>query len=214
VTGGKGGRAMSDRFYSVALGVGGTVFRISGRPVVIGDKLVPKAGPMILAATHTSPYDVPLLMLHTPRRLDFVSIVEVFRNRPVGWLYGRMNAFPLDRSAPDAPTVRIILKRLRAGRAVAMFPEGGLRRGENSALHTRRIRPGIGRLARLAGAPVVPCVVVGSDAYARVGAWLPLRRTRYAVVYGAPIAPCEDAGELEQKLVDSWVQLHGAAAPE
>ena len=71
---------MGDWFYRFVVRTGRFPFWVSSRPVVLHAKRAPRNGPFILAANHTSPYDVPLLMRHTPRRLDFVSITEVFRN--------------------------------------------------------------------------------------------------------------------------------------
>src|ERR1041384_2498243 len=118
---------MSDAFYRAVRMVGTTAFWASASPVVVGESHVPGSGACIIAATHQSPYDVPLLIRHTRRLLDFVSTVEVFRNPLVAWFYGSLNAFPLDRSRPDVATVRVILDRLRRGRVVAIFPEGAIR---------------------------------------------------------------------------------------
>src|SRR4051794_12787212 len=101
---------------------------MSSTPTVLNAEVTRRAGPYILAANHQTPYDVPLLMRHTARNVDFVSIVEVFKNPFIHWFYGSMNAFPLDRSKPDAPTIRVILDRLSRGRVVGMFPEGRLRK--------------------------------------------------------------------------------------
>ncbi len=199
---------MSDAFYKVVRFIGTTAFWINSAPIVIGVDGVPATGKCLLAATHQSPYDIALLIRHTPRNLDFVSIVEVFRNPLVAWFYGSLNAFPLDRARPDARTIRVIVARLERGRAVAMFPEGGLRKGTDSVIHTRRIRPGIGRIARLTGATVIPCVVINSGVYCRVSSWLPLRRTRYGVIYGAPIDPALEPATIEARLVAAFVALH------
>lgn len=199
---------MSDLFYRVVRCVGTPVFWMSSRPVVIGVNRVPRAGACMVAATHESPYDVPLLIRHTPRLLDFVSIVEVFRNPLVGWFYGSLNAFPLDRSTPDARTVRVIMDRLKRGRAVGIFPEGGFRKGQASVVYTRRLRAGTGRIAHLAGAAVVPCVIINSPAYGKVASWLPLRRVRYGVIYGEAIEPTHSPEEMESRLVEALVTLH------
>lgn len=179
----------------------------------MGREYIPARGPCILAANHTSPYDIPLLIRHVPRLVDFVSITEVFRNPLVAWFYGSMNAFPLDRSRPDGRTVRTILRRLEQARAVAFFPEGGFRRGDSSVLRGGRVLPGIGRIAKLAGASVVPSVVVNSGAYSRVGAWLPERGTVYGVAFGPPIGPELEPGEIENRLVEAMVGLYGELAP-
>jgi 1-acyl-sn-glycerol-3-phosphate acyltransferase len=199
---------MSDVFYRVVRFVGNGILLTCSSPLVVGRDRVPACGPCIVASTHQSPYDVPLLIRHTPRLLDFVSIVEVFSRPLVGWFYGSLNAFPLDRARADSKTVRIILERLQQERAVAMFPEGAIRDGNDSVVHSRRIKGGIGRISLLAGSPVVPCVVLGSQAYRRFWSWLPLRRTRYGVIYGEPLAPDPDPERLEQRLIEAFVTLH------
>ena len=203
---------MGDAFYRTVRALGRPVFWISSDPVVAGDEHIPRTGACIIAANHTSPYDIPLLIRHVPRLVDFVSITEVFENRVVGWFYRSLNAFPLDRSRPDAPTVRTILDRLERGRLVVMFPEGGFRRGNASVVHGGRIRAGIGRIANISQAPVVPAVIVNSLAYSRFGSWLPLRRTRYGVAFGPAIPPAAEAPEIESRLKEAFVRLHSAIA--
>ena len=197
---------MSDAVYSVLTTFARPAFWVSSRPTVLNAQATDRPGPYLLAANHTSPYDVPILMRHCRRQVDFLSTTEVFRNPVARTLYSAMNAFPLDRSRPDAPAVRTILDRLNRGRVVGMFPEGGFRIGDASVVHSRRIRPGIGRLARIAGVPVVPCVIVGSANFGRVRSWLPLRHTRYGVAFGEAIGPGVDT---EDRLVDALVGLHG-----
>lgn len=199
---------MSDAFYRTVRLIGRSAFWVSSSPTVIGVENVPLSGPCLIAATHQSPYDVPLLIRHTPRLLDFVSIVEVFQNPLVAWFYGSLNAFPLDRSRADPKTVRIILDRLERSRAVAIFPEGGFRKGQESVVFSRRMRPGTGRIAHLAGAPVIPCVVTNSGIYSNPANWLPLRRTRYGVIYGAPIDPGLNPSEIERRLIVAFGNLH------
>ena len=187
------GFPLSDAFYNLLWYTGYHAFWASSSPTVLNAQVTRRPGPYILAANHFSPYDIPLLMRHTARNLDFVSITEVFRNPFVAWFYGSMNAFPLDRSKPDAPTVRVILDRLSRGRVVAMFPEGQFRSYSNSVLTGGSIRPGIGRIALLANVPVIPCAVVNSKAYSKFASWLPLRRTWYGIHYGNPMEPDRSA---------------------
>lgn len=204
---------MSDAFYRVVRFVGRHAFWVSSRPVVRGVEHIPRSGPFLLASTHTSPFDVALLIRHSPRLLDFVSIVEVFKNPFLAWFYGSMNAFPLDRYRPDAATVRVILNRLERGRPVAMFPEGGFKRGEHSVVHSGKIKRGVGAIAHLANVPVIPAVIINSIAYSRPLAWAPWRPTRYAIAFGPPIAPAEDADSVERQLVSTLQSLHREIAP-
>lgn len=201
---------MGDRFYNLVWYTCAPAFIVSSSPIVLHRERVDRPGAFILAANHLSPFDVPCLMKNCSRLLDFVSIVEVFRNPLVGWFYGKMNAFPLDRGKVDTGTTRIILERLRRGRVVALFPEGRIRSEQESVLNGGRFKPGVLRLARLANVPIVPVVILGTTAYHRIPSWLPLRRTRYAVNYGEPITPtASDVGDgLEQQLRDAYQALY------
>lgn len=203
---------MSDLFYNLVWTAGWPVFWLTSEPTVVGMHHTRRHGAYILAANHRSPFDIPLLMRHAHRQLDFVSITEVFAVPVVGWFYGSMNAFPLDRSRRDSPTVRIILDRLAKGRAVAMFPEGRIRRPGETLFDGAPIRSGVGRLAALAGVPVVPAVLRNSSDYLRWQNWLPINTIRYGIACGAPLwtrrdLDASEAGkELETRLVSA---MHG-----
>lgn len=204
---------MSDAFYDIIRLIGRHPFWVSSRPLVLGAAHTERSGAYLIAANHQSPFDVPLIIRHARGRVDFVSIREVFDKRWLGAFYGAMNAFPLDRSRRDPRTIRIILDRLSRGRVVGMFPEGGFRRGAASVVHSREIRPGIGRIATIAHVPIVPCVIVGADQYARWTSWLPLRRVRYGIIFGEPIRG-DDPDAIEATLVDCLVELHRELATQ
>lgn len=178
---------MGDRFYNWVVRIGRPAFTVSSSPVVLHRDRAQRRGAYILASTHASAYDVPCLMAHAPRPLDFMSITELFRRPLVRWFFKSMNTFALDRSRRDAPTVRTVLDRLGRGRVVAMFPEGRIPRPEDSVLRGGELKSGVAGLAQLGGVPIVPCVVLGTGAYARFASWLPLRRTRFGIIFGHPI---------------------------
>jgi 1-acyl-sn-glycerol-3-phosphate acyltransferase len=203
---------MGDLFYDAVRLVGRHPFWASSRPVVLGAEHTRRAGAFLIAANHQSPFDVPVIMRHARRRVDFVSIREVFQNPLVAAFYGRMNAFPLDRSKADPKTIRVILDRLNCGRVVGLFPEGGFRKGPASVVHTGTIRAGVGRIARIAGVPIVPCIVIGAEAYGRWQSWLPLRRVRYGIIFGPPIPPDSTPAEIERVLVERFQTLHATLA--
>ena len=204
---------MSDWFYNLVYLIGRPAFDISAKATVLHRERARRKGAYILAPTHFSEYDVPLLIKETPRVLDFVSIVEAFRHPMAAWFLGSMGAFPLDRWKPDSPTVRIILDRLKRGRVVVMFPEGNVRTEETSVLNGGSIKPGVARIAQMTKVPILPCVVLGSVAYRRLRAWMPLRRTRYAINYGEPIELGDDPAEsdpkqIEPRLRDAYTVLY------
>jgi 1-acyl-sn-glycerol-3-phosphate acyltransferase len=98
---------MSDLYYDVVHAVGSAIFWASSKALVLHrDRVKRMRPPYILAANHHSPFDVPLLIRHTPHRLDFLSTVEAFGHPFSNWFYGSMNAFPIDRSKLDHASVR------------------------------------------------------------------------------------------------------------
>lgn len=205
---------MSDRFYNLIKFIGTGPICISHRPTLLGLEHTRREGPYILAANHTSPFDIALLIYHLRRHLDFVSSTEVFSIPVLGRFYGAMNAFPLDRSKVDAETVRIVLQRLANGRTIVMFPEGAFRLQDKSVLHGGPLRPGLGRIARIAQVPVIPCAIEDSLVYAKPMNWLPLRRSRYGLAFGEAMPPPAhdstntEAGAFESHLADRIRGLH------
>lgn len=144
-------------------------------------------GPCLFAANHISHFDPPLLGVASRRQIDFMAMAELFRNPLLGAFFRATGAFPADRSRTDRAAVRTALRRLAAGRAVGIFPEGGIRTRGESVLEGGAMRPGAATLAALAKVPIVPCVVLGSDALYDPWRWLPFRRSRFLVAFGEPL---------------------------
>ena len=183
---------MSELFYRAVRFVGRGVFRVASAPRILHAERAERPGAYLLAANHESVFDAPLLTAATPRVIYWLSITEIFRHPAARWFLSSMNASPLDRSKADTATVRAIVRHLRRGRVVGIFPEGGVRTGENSALQQGSIHEGVCRLAMLARVPVLPCAVLGGSKFARWTRWAPGAGTRWAVVFGEPIFPPED----------------------
>jgi 1-acyl-sn-glycerol-3-phosphate acyltransferase len=183
---------MSEVFYKAVRSVGSRIFFHASAPRILHAERAARAGGYILAANHCSPYDAPLIIASTPRVIYWLSIVEIFRNPLAGCFLRWFGAEPLDRSKADTRTVLHVVRHLRAGRVVGIFPEGGLRQAGESVLQDGSLHDGVCKLAQLAHVPVLPCVVVGSEKFADWKCWLPGAGTRWAVVFGEAIFPRED----------------------
>lgn len=190
---------MSEAFYKTVRLLGGAIFRIASAPIVLHRERADRPGAYILAANHGSAFDAPLLIVTTPRVIYWLSIVELFRHPLLRWFLTGMRAAPLDRSKADSATMRVMLRHLRAGRVIGIFPEGRMRTEEESVLHGGEIRDGICKLAQLASVPVLPCVVSGSENFRDWKSWLPLARTRFAVAYGKVIFARADLAKTEAR---------------
>ena len=120
----------------------------------------------LLVANHVSWLDIVVLMAHHPVRL--VAKREVRDWPGIGTLAAVSGAIFLDRSRPKAlpATVAQVAAALRAGRPVAVFPEGTTFCGPERG----RFRPAVFQAAVDAGAPIVPVsLTYSSTAAAFVG---------------------------------------------
>ena len=150
------------------------------------------SGAFIVVANHISHFDPPMIGSWFPRYVDWMAMEELYSRPWSAWLMDSLSAFPVKRSAGDFGSLRAALGRLRIGRVVGIFPEGGIRAGADSILERAPVWPGFAGLSILSGKPVVPCVIIGSDRLYRPSNWLPFRRVPIWMGFGEPIQPRTD----------------------
>src|SRR5260370_34515770 len=124
-----------------------------------------------------------------PRYIDWMAMEELYSKRWSSWLMDSLSAFPVKRSAGDFASLRAAMARLKIGRVVGIFPEGGIRAGSSSILEGAPAWPGFAGLSILSGTPVVPCVIIGTDRLYRPNNWLPFPRVPIWMGVGEPIQP-------------------------
>ncbi len=206
---------MESRFYTLLRRFARGILALLGPVRLHGVEKLPPSGPVLLACNHLSHFDPPLVAALCPRPVDWMAMQELFRSRFWCGFFEKVGAFPTDRTRVDRAAVRITLERLRAGRLVGIFPEGGIRTGSQSVLEGGPMRPGVAALAQMASAPVVPCVVLGTQGLYRPMRWLPWpwSRSKLEVRFGAPLLadpalPREQArAELEAALARAFREL-------
>jgi 1-acyl-sn-glycerol-3-phosphate acyltransferase len=178
----------------------GSVVRVH----VLGHENANRGGGFLLAANHISHFDPFIISLVIRRKIDWMTMAEFFRHPALGFLLRAIDAFPAERQRAELQTVRSAVMRLKSGRVVGLFPEGGIRDGARGLLEGGSLRPGAATLAHLAGVPIVPCVIVGSDRLYSLRRWLPLRRTPVWIAFGEPIShfPERQKTEARQRIAD------------
>jgi 1-acyl-sn-glycerol-3-phosphate acyltransferase len=165
------------------------LFGYSSRIRVMGLENTSNAGGFLLASNHISHFD-PLIMSSVVRRkIDWMAMAEFFPMPIVGLFLRAVDAFPAERDRADRKTIRTAIERLKAGRIVGVFPEGGIRDGAKSLLEGAPVRAGASALAHIADVPILPAVILGSDRLYAKRSWLPLKRTPIWIAFGEPIAP-------------------------
>lgn len=137
-------------------------------------------GAVILAPNHFSFMDHFFLGVSLRRKVRFMAKSQLF-TPPLQWIYTHGGVFPVRRGYADEEAFVTASGILERGGAVAMYCEGGRSRtGELSEKPKR----GIGRLALMTGAPIVPTAIHGSS---KVRNWKRLQFPKVTVRYGDPI---------------------------
>lgn len=160
--------------------------RLLYRHRAYGAEHVPATGPVLIVANHQSFLDPPVIGVPIwQRHLDFVARLGLFQGTGFfGRLISALNALPIKEEGGDAAAIKEVLRRLGAGRAVLIFPEGS--RSETGAMDP--FKRGVAVLVKRSGCPVLPAAVEGCfDAWPRHRRWPRLLGARVAVAFGRPI---------------------------
>jgi len=120
---------------------------------------LPQSGPVLLVSDHSSYCDPMLLAATANRPIIFLTAREVYQRRDLRWLCKIAHYIPINRGTPDVGAVRAMLRALRQGEVVGIFPEGGIDQHREESGHL-----GIGYLALKTGAPVVPASIAWDQA--------------------------------------------------
>jgi 1-acyl-sn-glycerol-3-phosphate acyltransferase len=185
------------------------LFGYSSRVYVFGRENVERTGGLLLASNHISHFDPFIISSVARRKIDWMAMAEFFPLPIVGLFLRAVDAFPAERDRADRKTIRTAIERLRNGRVVGVFPEGGIRDGTRSLLEGAPVRAGASTLAHIAGVPIVPCVILGSDRLYAKRNWLPFRRTPVWIGFGKAISHFP---ELEKSVARERIETDMAAA--
>ena len=161
-----------------------------------------ETGGVILAMNHQSFVDPPLAGLCCKRDIYFLARKSLFSWPLLGPIFPKINNIPVDRDGSDMGALKTVIKVVRAGHGVALFPEGTRTRDGN----LQPAKAGIGLVIAKTRAPVVPMRIFGAfEAFPR-DRKLPKRRP-ITIVIGEPIhftdADIAEGGrDVYQKLSD------------
>ena len=139
------------------------------------------AGGAIIACNHASFIDPPMVAATVyEKEIHFLARNTLFRG-VFGALIRRLNAVPVDRDQADLKSMKTIIRTLKEGHRVLIFPEGT--RTEDGEL--KEAKAGVGMLIAKSGVPVQPVRLYGTyEAYPRGGR---LRSHPVTAVVGDPI---------------------------
>ena len=188
-----------------------SVFLIDLR--LVGSDRLEAGQPYVFASNHFSLIDTPLVFGLMPLPFRILARSGLWKIPFIGWHLSRAGHLPVDRSNPRvaARNIAYAAEKVRSGRSILIFPEGGRRRGEEM----RRFKTGAAHIANQAGVPIVPMAISGTRRILPPGS-LHLRPGVAEIRFGEPIptvgADRTSAAALTERVRQAIERL--AAAPE
>jgi 1-acyl-sn-glycerol-3-phosphate acyltransferase len=165
-------------FYNLAKLLARLIFQMR---VVHPERMI-EEGPLILAVNHASFFDPPLAGICSRRGVYYLARNTLLKWPFFGPLFPAMNVIPVERDGNDMSALREVIKKIREGNGVVLFPEGTRSRDGN----LQPARAGIGLVIAKTGAPVLPMRIFGAyDAFPKDSKRM--RVTRITVVIGEPL---------------------------
>ncbi|MFE5393676.1 lysophospholipid acyltransferase family protein [Streptomyces sp. NPDC056568] len=143
----------------------GPLLRLLFRPRIEGLDHVPASGAAIIAGNHLSFSDHFLMPAVLRRRITFLAKAEYFtgpgiKGRLTAFFFRSAGQIPVDRSGKEAgqAAIREGLGVLGKDELLGIYPEGT--RSHDGRLYKGKV--GVAVMALRAGAPVVPCAMIGT----------------------------------------------------
>lgn len=164
---------------------GYTLFRLAGiaffdHRVIYKERLI-QEGPVIVASNHVSFVDPPMVGVCYDDDIHYLARKSLFVG-PAKWFYEQWNSIPVDQENPDFTSLKNIIKLVKSGERVLIFPEGN--RSPDGEL--QKGEAGVGLVVAKARCKVQPVRIFGAHEALPRGTCIP-RPSRLRIVVGHPI---------------------------
>lgn len=117
-------------FYRIIRGIVFIYAYLVYKVKIIGLENLPKDGGAVICANHQSFNDVILLAIANKRQLYFMGKEELFKFKPIAFLFKKLGAFPVKRGKGDVAAVENAKEVVKSGKLFMIFPEGTRTNGE------------------------------------------------------------------------------------
>jgi len=125
--------------------------------VLYPERIVEK-GPLILASNHQSYFDPPLVGICSRRGVYYLARKTLLQIPLLGKLLPHINVILVDRDGNDMSALKSVIRTVKSGNAVVLFPEGTRSIDGN----LQPAKAGIGLVIAKTRAPVQPVRIFGS----------------------------------------------------
>jgi len=152
------------------------------RVKVVGAHNIPRSGAFVIAPTHRSNVDIPLVGLVTKRRMRFMGKDSLWKKKPAAFLLSALGGFPVTRGSADREALKRCVQVLELGEPLVLFPEGTRQSGPV----IQPLMDGSAYIAVKARVPIIPVGIGGSEGVMPKGSKM-IHPKKCVVVVGEPI---------------------------
>ena len=191
-------------WYWIGFSCAWILFRIGFRLKVVGKSRIREArkvGGVLIVANHTSYFDPPVIGVAYGKKTAFLARKTLFKKGFFVWLYPRLNAIPVDQERGDMTSLKRIIKELRNGNPVLIFPEG--ERSLDGEIH--KGEAGVGLIIAKSKVSVLPMRVFGAYEALPKESKFPKFFTQITVCVGEMIQFPED--QLKNKSREAYQEI-------
>ncbi len=169
------------------------------RMIRVGPCTIPREGAVIVTANHECVIDPLLIHVCCNYRQPSFMIGAEYYNLPIASHFIRVGqCIPVRRGENDIGATKEAMKRLRAGGAVGIFIQGGIRLN----LEQDQLKNGVSMLALRTGATVIPAHISGTRYNESIVRML-FGRHHARIRFGPPVDLSEFAGRKGQQVLNA-----------
>lgn len=132
-------------------------FKLRYNPIIIGERNIPKIGPVILIANHTNNLDFISMGITTKRTISFLAKDTLFKG-PLKIFLKLSGVIPVNRSKKDKSVLKNAKEVLKNSGVVGIFPEGTFNKTSNVLAP---FKMGAVKLSSDTKVPIIPIAITG-----------------------------------------------------
>lgn len=125
---------------------------------VVGKERLQFEGGALLVCNHASFLDPPLAGVALDQDIYFLARKSLMSNPLAKAVYKAWNSIPVDQDKPDMSSLKAVIRLLKQGEKVLVFPEGSRTADGN----LQEGQPGVGLIVSKAQVPVIPMRLFGT----------------------------------------------------
>ena len=145
------------------------IFKLIFRLKIIGSENIPKTGPFVIVANHSSVFDGFIVLSSVRPKITFMSAAYLFKMNFYGYILRGVGAIPVQRDGSDIALIKKSMRVLQAGGVLGIFPEGRIVSEKDGF----SAKAGAAYLAIKADVPIIPMAIKGANKVLPLGAKFP-----------------------------------------